>query len=244
MSALLLRLQGPMQGWGTDSRFEKRFTGREPTKSGVIGLLCAALGKPREEREGDGHPTLRELTALRMGVRIDAEGALQSDYHTAGNLYSDGAGGVLTASGRLRTHPVLSRRYYLAGASFLAGLEGQRPLLERLHSALRVPVWQICLGRKAFVPSVPVYLHDGLVDEPLVIALARYWPEDGGPALERGERGRLPTPEQLAVLIDDLDGTSGDIRLDVPEDFATRRFGPRAVRRETIRRPHAAVAGG
>ncbi len=44
MSTLLLRLAGPMQSWGTQSRFTERDTGREPSKSGVVGLLAAAVG--------------------------------------------------------------------------------------------------------------------------------------------------------------------------------------------------------
>ena len=48
MSVLLMRLAGPMQSWGTRSRFSNRDTGLEPSRSGVIGLLCAALGRPRE----------------------------------------------------------------------------------------------------------------------------------------------------------------------------------------------------
>ncbi len=239
MSTLLLRLEGPQQAWGTDSRFEKRFTGRDPTKSGVIGLLCAALGKPRQEQAGDGYPALAELAALRMAVRIDAGGTLESDYHTAGNLHPDGTGGVLMPSGKLRTDPVLSTRYYLACASFLVGLEGERSLLERLHAALRRPVWQICLGRKAFVPSMPVYLFDGLVDESLPAALGRYWPEDGGATREQGGRGMSAPPSQLQVVIDDPDGSSGDVRLDVPRDFAARRFEPRSVRWQMIDRPDA-----
>ena len=45
MPTLLLRLVGPMQAWGTSSRFDERDTGKEPSKSGVIGLLAAALGR-------------------------------------------------------------------------------------------------------------------------------------------------------------------------------------------------------
>ena len=43
MATLLLRLAAPLQAWGADSKFETRKTNREPTKSGVIGLLAAAL---------------------------------------------------------------------------------------------------------------------------------------------------------------------------------------------------------
>ena len=48
MSVLLLRLAGPMQSWGVESRFTVRDTGLEPSKSGVVGLLCAALGRRRD----------------------------------------------------------------------------------------------------------------------------------------------------------------------------------------------------
>ncbi|MDW8358926.1 CRISPR-associated protein Cas5, partial [Thermus sp.] len=41
MPTLLLRLQGPMQAWGTRSRFDQRDTWPYPTKSGVLGLLAA-----------------------------------------------------------------------------------------------------------------------------------------------------------------------------------------------------------
>ena len=47
MATLLLRLAAPLQAWGADSKFETRKTGREPTKSGVVGLLAAALGLRR-----------------------------------------------------------------------------------------------------------------------------------------------------------------------------------------------------
>ena len=47
MTTLLLRCIGPLQSWDTQSRFDVRTTGREPSKSGIIGLICAALGRPR-----------------------------------------------------------------------------------------------------------------------------------------------------------------------------------------------------
>lgn len=76
MSTLLLRLAGPLQSWGTDSKFEVRRTENEPSKSGVIGLVAAALGIRRNEE-------ISELNSLRMGVRVDQEGKLMRDFHTA-----------------------------------------------------------------------------------------------------------------------------------------------------------------
>ena len=53
MPTLLMRLAGPMQSWGTGSRFDERDTQLEPSKSGVVGLLCAALGRDRAEPVDD-----------------------------------------------------------------------------------------------------------------------------------------------------------------------------------------------
>ena len=78
MATLLLRLAAPLQAWGADSKFETRKTNREPTKSGVIGLLAAALGLRRDESEA-----LARLAQLRFGVRVEREGQLLVDYHTA-----------------------------------------------------------------------------------------------------------------------------------------------------------------
>ena len=41
---LALLLDGPMQSWGHASRFERRTTALHPTRSGVLGLIAAALG--------------------------------------------------------------------------------------------------------------------------------------------------------------------------------------------------------
>jgi len=118
MKTLLLRLAGPMQSWGTQSQFRERDTGLEPSKSGVIGLLCAALGRPRDEPVDD-------LAALVMGVRVEREGAMRRDYQTAGGWHrrEDAWYGVAKADGKTGG-TVLSDRYYLADADFLVGLSG------------------------------------------------------------------------------------------------------------------------
>ena len=108
VSTLLIHLCGPMQAWGTQSRFSIRDTGQEPSKSGVIGLLCAALGKPRDENPGDGFPTLAQLAALKMGVRVDRPGSMRMDYQTAGGTHRLGdTYGVAKAAG---VAPVQLRR--------------------------------------------------------------------------------------------------------------------------------------
>ncbi|MCY1273395.1 hypothetical protein D9M68_277580 [compost metagenome] len=212
MATLLLRLQGAMQSWGTTSRFDERDTQLEPSKSGVLGLVCAALGRDRRE-------PLDDLATLRMGVRVDREGMPMRDYQTAT--------GVLIASGKADLkRTVVSPRYYLADAAFLVGLEGEDcALLERIRQALFSPVWPLALGRKSFVPGRPVALADGLREEPLEQALAGY------PRLVPPVHGQAGQP--LRSLLEDIG--EGSIRLDQPlAPFAERRFGPRFVKSGVI----------
>lgn len=224
MKTLLLRLEGPMQSWGTTSRFTERDTGLEPSKSGVIGILCAALGKPREERPEDaGHwPRLTDLARLRMGVRVDFPGKVGVDFQTAGGgRLGSRKYGVAKADGG-KPESVMSWRYYLQDASFLVGLESEdAALLERLHAALREPVWPLYLGRKSYVPGLPIFLPDGLQEGDVEAVLARYprrepWGDD---------RVRMVVDQSLA---------GGEVRTDVPLDFARRRFAVRHVRSYSI----------
>lgn len=105
MTVLLLRLAGPLQAWGSAARFVRRTSENAPTKSGVLGLLAAAQGRPRDA-------DLSDLAALRFGVRIDQPGTRIRDFHTAHHADSG------------RAMP-LSERYYLADAVFVAGVEGE-----------------------------------------------------------------------------------------------------------------------
>lgn len=207
MPTLLLRLQGPMQSWGTTSRFDERDTQLEPSKSGVLGLICAALGRDRSESVDD-------LAALQMGVRVDREGVVLRDYQTAT--------GIVNAAGKVdMKRTVVSPRYYLSDAAFLVGFEGERALLDQIHQALKTPHWPLSLGRKGCLPSPPVYLPDGVRDSALQEALRDY------PELIKG------AGLQVRRLL--LEATEGTVRLDQPiAPFADRRFGPRFVLTEQL----------
>ncbi|MFC5719195.1 type I-E CRISPR-associated protein Cas5/CasD [Streptomyces gamaensis] len=74
---LLVRLAAPMQSWGAISRFSHRDTHGRPTKSAVIGMCAAALGRDRAEDPSD-------LAEMRFGVRADHPGIPVRDYHTVG----------------------------------------------------------------------------------------------------------------------------------------------------------------
>jgi CRISPR system Cascade subunit CasD len=190
-----------MMSWGDHSQFGHRDSRREPTKSAVIGLLCAALGRPRWE-------PVHDLAALKMGVRVNKEGVLQKDYHTVqDNMRDDGS----------KVKTTLSDRYYVADADYLVGLEGDPDLLNQLDVALQTPRWQLYFGRKSFVPSHPIRV--GIVEPPLL------------PALQQADyehRGRQRPPFPLRIVLEALDGS--DTRQDVPLDWQCRLFGRRTVK--------------
>lgn len=74
MSALLLRLAGPTQAWDCRRRASAAYDGRHgsqvgpvglmPTYSAIVGLLGAALGRPRGSDPG-------VLATLDVLVRVD-----------------------------------------------------------------------------------------------------------------------------------------------------------------------------
>lgn len=221
MATLLLQLIGPMQSWGTTSRFDQRDTGKEPSKSGVIGLLAAALGIDREN-----WTDLEPLAQLSMGVRHDRPGNPKRDYQTAGCANEDTI--IKADHSQSQNGGVVSDRFYLADASFLVGMEGpDRALLDRVHAALMEPVWPLALGRKSYVPSEPIWIKDGVQDASLREVFSQ-WPWVG--KLRRWEK----EPEQLLVSFESVDG-SGVLRMDQPlSSFAERRFGTRYVSSEWI----------
>lgn len=148
MTALVLRLAGPLQSWGSSSRFTRRSTERAPTKSGVLGMLAAAQGRRRTDPVAD-------LAGLRFGVRIDQPGSVLRDFHTAH-----------TVAGKSMP---LSNRYYLQDAVFVAAVEGEDGLVRGLEQAVRRPAFPLFLGRRSCPPAGPVALgvHAGTVEEAL-----------------------------------------------------------------------------
>lgn len=206
MATLLMRFDAPMQAWGTQSDFGHRDTGLEPSKSGVVGLIGAALGRPRNADFSD-------LAALRMGVRVEREGVVKRDYHTVGR-----DGYYKIGTGIEKNNVMISERFYLADALFLVGLEGNKALLMQLQAALQSPVYPLFMGRKAFPPACPLWLEDGLRDEDLLTSLKTY-------RLKDVDERRLT--KQRKLVIEDPNGSI--IRRDQPISFTRRRFMPRRI---------------
>lgn len=212
MPTLMLALSGPMQSWGSESRFTRRATEQMPTKSGVIGMLAAAQGRRRTD-------PVEDLVAIRFGVRADQPGTVLTDFQTA-------------IDWRTGKSLPLSSRQYLADAKFLVGLEAERSLLEGLAEHLGSPRFPLYLGRRSCPPAER--LVRGIRDEPLSQALeAESW------LASTRHRTSLPPRVPLAVSRDwnESDGEASSARRrDVPRSFNPERrdYGWRRVVHEWI----------
>ena len=231
---LLLRLEGPLQAWGSRSRWDVRDTQPEPTKSGIVGLLGCALGYGRGDRR------LEDLDAgLRFGVRTEAPGRVLEDFQTITDFLPTAAGdfkvlGGTKSAAALRSDPearpatILSPRFYLEDAAFLVALEASAgadaALLSRCADALQRPVWPLFLGRKACIPTRPIF--DALTEEyaGLEEALCRHeWSWLGA--------ARQPRPllhETRRAYIEDPAGPL--LRQDAVRLNAARQYGFRQAR--------------
>ncbi|MBA4147134.1 MAG: type I-E CRISPR-associated protein Cas5/CasD [Verrucomicrobia bacterium] len=155
-ACLALLLDGPMQSWGYASRFERRTTALHPTRSGVLGLIAAAVGIDKHaENEAS---QLARFAVLRMTTMTLPRGDFRGkelpihrmeDYHTVT--------GIRRASGKVdKDATVQTYRHYLLDARFGVLIEGPAALLEEVASGLRNPRWGVWLGRKSCLPATPL----------------------------------------------------------------------------------------
>lgn len=145
LTALALRLHGPLQAWGGPVVGDDRPTLAFPTRSGVLGLLAACLGLRRSD--------MGRLAALGNGTRVH----IRVDY----------AGKPLVDDQTIQDHPaasntrqtIQSKRTYLCDASFVAMVvPGPETSLEQLQRAVSFPTFAPFLGRRNCPPSSPLLL--------------------------------------------------------------------------------------
>ena len=237
---LALLLDGPLQSWGFASRFQRRSTGLHPTKSGVIGLICAAMGLAkgsREERELLPQLATLKMTSIAIPRRSsDARGGTAEDlpvlrledYHT-----------VLAtrrASGTMNRNAVETTRQYLLDARFGAILEGPRALLEKAETGLKDPVWGVWLGRKSCIPSNPIFVGlCGSQEDAWKLILRACGLDDQRAMQAFTVVADAQTFEEGTDSLSDQPVRFGDGASSGPEkrQFAIRRIASRAANRES-----------
>jgi len=169
---ILLWLEAPLQSWGFDSKFSRRDTLDFPTKSGVLGLVCCALGAGGEQREllatmGRLKTTVMAFSRKAKKGDLSTKTPLLEDFHMVGAGYDKddkqfehwmipekAEGGKATGAGG---GVKLTYRYYLQDRVFAVALEVPLDLSQRFAEALQNPVWDLYLGRKNCAPVDFIY---------------------------------------------------------------------------------------
>ncbi|MFB8281044.1 type I-E CRISPR-associated protein Cas5/CasD [Nocardia colli] len=240
-ACLVLRLAGPLQSWGGQSRYNRRDTATEPTKSGIVGLLAAAAGRARGA-------DIADLAALRIGVRTDEPGSLLRDFHSVSDfrgrplpsaaVNSRGVQKNSMLGDRPKRHHI-TKRFYLQDAVFVAALCGDLWLLDTLWRALRCPAYPLALGRRSCPPTLPLLLAgpEGRLWSGIPETVLTSVPWQPGTSRRWTTESPAPAHRLLPVVVDDPDGP--EIRGDLPVSFAPqdRRFAPRTVRRMLVAAP-------
>ena len=170
---LLLWLEAPLQSWGFDSRFGRRDSLDFPTRSGVLGLLCCAMGAGGVQREWLELMASHTQTVLAFGLskegKVGARKALPRqpllrDFHMVGSGYDDqdiwqsllipktSEGKKAVGGGTKMTY-----RYYLQDMAFAVLLTVPEVEAQVITTALQAPAWDLYLGRKSCVPTDFIY---------------------------------------------------------------------------------------
>lgn len=158
---LILRLDGPMQAWGTHTFEDFRPSNLYPTRSGLLGLLAACLGIERGDHAGQAALAASVEFSVRVDTTVERldrkppmkkQGVKLPDFHTVMDARK--------VDGKANKFPVVSRREYLYDASFTVavGAKPDAPLaLDTIAEALRRPLYTPTLGRRACPPTRPVF---------------------------------------------------------------------------------------
>jgi CRISPR system Cascade subunit CasD len=166
---VLLWFEAPLQSWGADSKFGRRDTLKFPSKSGVLGLVCSALGAGGEQID-----LLARFAPLDMQVisyrKTNSKGEkrnkepLLRDFQMVGSGYDDSnpwqtllipktAEGKKAVGGGSK----MTYRYYLQDAVFAVALQVPAELSDAIADGLQSPHWDVYLGRKTCIPSELIY---------------------------------------------------------------------------------------
>lgn len=214
---LVLRLDGPLQSWGENAKWDFRDSSTMPTKSGIVGLLGCAMGVERSS------PVLVELAqSITVAVRADRPGVKFVDFQT---VKTDR---LMTASGTPRNKnasTIVSPRGYLQDACFTVFIDTTPEWQKRIIEALENPKWCMYLGRKNCVPGRPIQAKVVESDD-MLKALEEY------PAAERAAK-------TMVYECEIPDSTVASIQR--PDDLigVNRHFQLRQVWRGTVERKEA-----
>jgi len=206
-----------MQAWGYMSKFDQRTSYNFPTKSGILGMVCAAMGLPKNDTD-----KLSDLNKLKVTVYQLSNPFRAVDFHTVGGGYDDKRQKqniVLTANGTTGS-TVVSRREYLMDAKFGVVLSGDELIVREVHDAMLNPKWGVWLGRKSCIPAAPICHGIHSTEDDAKKKIEFLW-----------KKIYPDIPFQIKKTMRDA-GSFGDgteSLMDNPSDFLNRKFNIRRV---------------
>lgn len=221
-AALAIYLDAPLQSWGVSSRFQRRGTELHPSKSGVLGLVAAAMGIDKhapDEAERLAPLAACAFSVFPVAIHEQCQPVLRmEDYHTVGGGYDrDDPVARLRIARKASGGPsttVVTRRFYLEQARFACVLEGTADTLRQAATALENPVWGVWFGRKCCLPAAPLLpTLAATADESLRLLLEKV-------------RGRVAGEGRVQVAAD-----GAWHQPDQPVSFSRREFLSRPVKR-------------
>lgn len=202
-------MSGPLQTWGTSSRFETRHTDFYPSKSAIIGIISACLGYKRDDNR------ILKLNELDFAVRIDQDGNIFRDYHIAQKFKPNGDFD--------RTY--VTNRYYMEDAVCIVSISHSEEIfIKEIENALRYPYFQPFMGRRS-IPLPLDFIIDSTDDSAVESLKNLPWQ-----AMEWYKK-RSPKEINLSIYADAdlIEGGVKNIRRDKVISFSQkeRKFGPR-----------------
>lgn len=218
MKTLLLKFAGPLQSWGTDSKFETRYTDFYPSKSAVIGMIAASFGYRRDEDE-----KIKQLNDLDFAVRVDQRGNLLRDYQIATAYKPDG---------RFERNYV-TNRYYLEDAIFVVAIGGEDDFINKIEQSLKNPYFQTFFGKRSN-PINPDFILDK-TNQGVVESLANLsW--QAGNWYKKAYKNKSRVELEVYIDGDLVEESVSKFRKDRVESFSQkhRQFGYRGEKRYLV----------
>lgn len=144
MKTLILKTEG-LSAYGLQTFDVHRRANHFPTRSGIIGLLAAAMGITRKDQS-----TLYQLSEdVDVAVQVNQAGEKIVDYHTVQNFRGP--------MGKIQNGTKPTYREYWCDSEHTFAISANDELIEHLAAAVKSPKFTLFQGRKSCPLTRPLF---------------------------------------------------------------------------------------
>jgi CRISPR system Cascade subunit CasD len=229
----------PLMAFGDVAPGERRVGVDRPTRSGLVGLLAAALGLRREDPRQDAL-----ARSVAFAARTDAPGRATVDYHTTQTAPAKRNRRFATRRDELAVDDlgtILSQRAYVEDAAFtvVALVDDGGPFsVDEIGAALAKPRFALHAGRRACplgLPPAARVVEAGSLGAAFAAYDAEQASQSDRAALLEAFRRRGQSRNECAVdsrfetlaLLDGFKALRREVRRDDPASRVRWQFAPR-----------------